>query len=79
MIIALLYFYAMYFLQICSETWSKVGGEHFASPLVQGMMQRCHLRRARKLEFRVARNELAYIARDKLFRYNLEGKQPQGN
>jgi hypothetical protein len=32
-----------------------------------------------KLEFRVARNERAYIARDKLFRHNLEREQPQGN
>jgi hypothetical protein len=54
MIIALLYFYAMYFLQICSVTWKKVGDEDFAIPLVQGIMQCCHLRRMGKLEFRVA-------------------------
>jgi hypothetical protein len=54
MIIALLYFYAMYFLQICSETWRKVGAEDSASLFLQGMMQRCHLRRMVKLEFRVA-------------------------
>jgi len=74
MIIALLYFYAMYFLQICRETWKKVGAEDSASPFVQGMMQRCHLRRMGKWEFRVAWKERAYIARDKYFRYNLEGK-----
>jgi hypothetical protein len=45
MIIAILYFYAMYFLQICGETWIKVGAEDPGSPLLQGMMQRCHLRR----------------------------------
>jgi hypothetical protein len=51
----------------------KVGDEDSASSLVQGMMQRCHLRRMWKWEFRVAWNECSYIARDKLFRYNLEG------
>ena len=78
MIIALLHFYAMYFLQICSETWKIVGAEYFASPLVQRMMQRCHLRRMGKIEFRVAWNDRAYTARDKLFRYNLEGGTARG-